>query len=823
MVGIVLNSLLPFLLLFFSFGVQAKLKVCSDRDIIEKIGSENFPREMLSCAKELGSYNLGYKDKIVAVLLDKEVNGKIFYFSYPRIHQIKFFNYVDGKLESTYKYEKIKNGGQESVTIDNLKTKKSKIIALLRTESSLQVPYLTFNSREKFQKFLKEELLFEGLWFGIMIFTAFISLVIYYIKRNKEVLYFFIHLSALVIAQSAFSGFFFSYFSFLPDYFLRRSIILVLCLMVYGSVGLIYQNFKRSIGWKVIEFYKYNNYLAILIFITTLVFYNQVTIKLTSYMMLLFSVSTLIVCIMALKRRYENALILLTSFSFFLLSTLAFTLKDLGFIGINEIILDNIVKVGFFAEIMLIGIVILRTLLKEQKTLEEAVINKKISLSAKAIKHDVKSPLSSLGYLLKMVNKKLNENERVIANESLNRIEDIINTLTSTNESGNRDHISYTHLFSLVSMSVSGKRIEHKNRKGIEINLVNYLEYGVFIACNRSLFSRSLSNLINNSIEASQQGTTNKINIKLSNDKESCYLEITDNGIGIRKENIRKVTQRGESINKLNGQGIGLAIVDEFVRISGGELEIQSEYGLGTKIIIKLPKVETPHWLEKELNIKQRKICIVDDDDSIFSVWKELFLPYDVELIHIKRSYDFDNWINNKDINNYYFLFDFTLINSELDGLALISKYNLKQNSTLVTSSDSDVTLQNRALKCGVKIIPKESARFIKIELKDTTRELILIDDDLFLHKIWTFASEQSKSSLTCYSSIKNFLNNSEKHLKSADIYIDENISEIEKGSIDSFKIYERGFKNIYLNSAMEVENIPYWIKSITNKDFPLY
>ena len=68
---------------------------------------------------------------------------------------------------------------------------------------------------------------------------------------------------------------------------------------------------------------------------------------------------------------------------------------------------------------------------------------------------------------------------------------------------------------------------------------------------------------------------------------------ITDNGCGISKEDLPKVKERFYKGNMTRaGSGIGLAVVDEIVKLHHGEFMIESELGIGTKVTIDIPAMQ---------------------------------------------------------------------------------------------------------------------------------------------------------------------------------------------------------------------------------------
>ena len=78
---------------------------------------------------------------------------------------------------------------------------------------------------------------------------------------------------------------------------------------------------------------------------------------------------------------------------------------------------------------------------------------------------------------------------------------------------------------------------------------------------------------------------------------EHCYIRIIDSGIGIPKDELPNVFERFYRVDKsreiIDGSGIGLTIVKNFVKIHGGTIKVESEVGKGTTFIIKFDLYES--------------------------------------------------------------------------------------------------------------------------------------------------------------------------------------------------------------------------------------
>ena len=125
------------------------------------------------------------------------------------------------------------------------------------------------------------------------------------------------------------------------------------------------------------------------------------------------------------------------------------------------------------------------------------------------------------------------------------------------------------------------------------------IAHGVFkaISYSPSRLMVILKNLLSNSIKYS--GTA-RPQILIHDSEDDTYYKITvvDNGIGIPKKDIEKITQpfyRAENVGKVKGTGVGLSTVKSLMRTVGGKMVIHSpvvniDKQPGTKVILYFPK-----------------------------------------------------------------------------------------------------------------------------------------------------------------------------------------------------------------------------------------
>ncbi|MFK7981636.1 MAG: ATP-binding protein [Saprospiraceae bacterium] len=132
---------------------------------------------------------------------------------------------------------------------------------------------------------------------------------------------------------------------------------------------------------------------------------------------------------------------------------------------------------------------------------------------------------------------------------------------------------------------------------------------------DKNKWNKIINNLLSNAIKFTPNGEY--IQIKLlkivTKGVDSIYLEITDSGVGIEKEQLPKIFNRfyqvdGSTTRFQEGTGIGLAMVKELITLQGGTIEVTSELGEGTSFEIKLPILEAT-YLDNAL----QPIAVTDD------------------------------------------------------------------------------------------------------------------------------------------------------------------------------------------------------------------
>jgi len=111
----------------------------------------------------------------------------------------------------------------------------------------------------------------------------------------------------------------------------------------------------------------------------------------------------------------------------------------------------------------------------------------------------------------------------------------------------------------------------------------------IIIYGNESRLQRAISNILDNAIKYSDGGG---IKISLAVDGDKARLSISDNGIGIKKEDIDHIFDRffrADASRSTSGSGLGLSLAFAIARAHGGNIEVKSEFGHGSTFTLVLP------------------------------------------------------------------------------------------------------------------------------------------------------------------------------------------------------------------------------------------
>ena len=213
------------------------------------------------------------------------------------------------------------------------------------------------------------------------------------------------------------------------------------------------------------------------------------------------------------------------------------------------------------------------------------------------VSHELRTPLQSIKMGLETIDniKDLKENNELnnlmpLMTSQSERMENLIRDLLSLSKIELQEHIRPTHEIDLIELIdyviKTYEKIISKNNISIKFNKTDNFK----IIGDRDKLIEIFTNLIDNSIKYSDKNK--EITITAKKDGEFNTVSVADQGIGIPKESIHRITERFFTVDpsksrSVGGTGLGLAIVKHLVSQHRAEMDINSVENEGTTIDIK--------------------------------------------------------------------------------------------------------------------------------------------------------------------------------------------------------------------------------------------
>ena len=166
-------------------------------------------------------------------------------------------------------------------------------------------------------------------------------------------------------------------------------------------------------------------------------------------------------------------------------------------------------------------------------------------------------------------------------------------------------------------------------KKGLELKYILDPKIPDVVFGDELKLKQIINNLVSNAIKFTEKGGIFVTTEMLREYEEECIIQLSfiDTGIGIKKDKHEIVFQQFmqadyDTTRKYGGTGLGLSITKELVEIMGGQINLVSDEGLGSRFIVVLPfkKSINPKLLIKETTAKVeietfpgKKILLVED------------------------------------------------------------------------------------------------------------------------------------------------------------------------------------------------------------------
>jgi two-component system phosphate regulon sensor histidine kinase PhoR len=149
---------------------------------------------------------------------------------------------------------------------------------------------------------------------------------------------------------------------------------------------------------------------------------------------------------------------------------------------------------------------------------------------------------------------------------------------------------SELHVHDILRQTINNIQLQIEQRNGKVITQLNATNDKIY--ADKVHITNIFFNLIDNAIKYSKD--TTEVTIVTKNNENGIYVSISDKGIGISKENLKKIFEKfyrvpTGNVHNVKGFGLGLSYVKAIVEKHGGQISVESESGKGSTFTIYIP------------------------------------------------------------------------------------------------------------------------------------------------------------------------------------------------------------------------------------------
>tara|TARA_B110000240_G_scaffold20486_1_gene20786 strand:+ start:165 stop:1139 length:975 start_codon:yes stop_codon:yes gene_type:complete len=214
--------------------------------------------------------------------------------------------------------------------------------------------------------------------------------------------------------------------------------------------------------------------------------------------------------------------------------------------------------------------------------------------------HELKTPLFNIqGFILTLLEVGLDDpeiNRKFLskAEKNIDRMTGLLEDLDSISKIESGVMTIDPEPVNIVELSNDIVDNLERKAKDANVNLKVRSTEDFIVLCDPQKIEQVLSNLLVNSINYGKDG--GKTRVRFYDMGEDILIEVADDGIGIKEEDLLRIYERFYRVDKsrsrhAGGSGLGLAIVKHIVEAHGGNLHVRSTLDEGTTFSFTLKKV----------------------------------------------------------------------------------------------------------------------------------------------------------------------------------------------------------------------------------------
>jgi len=212
--------------------------------------------------------------------------------------------------------------------------------------------------------------------------------------------------------------------------------------------------------------------------------------------------------------------------------------------------------------------------------------------------HELRTPITALHTFVDLLAHGAAEDDAVrdeFLDESatqINRLEWLVQNLLDLSkfDAGLAEvHVEKVDLRPLVERSVDEARLAAE-RKGVVMEFSS-APVPILAAADTNRLRQALSNVLFNAVKFTPSG--GKVEVTLESARKVATIVVRDTGPGIPADELPHVFERfyrgPSTANLAGGSGLGLPIVQSIMQAHAGDVEVHSEVGQGTEVVLTLP------------------------------------------------------------------------------------------------------------------------------------------------------------------------------------------------------------------------------------------
>lgn len=233
----------------------------------------------------------------------------------------------------------------------------------------------------------------------------------------------------------------------------------------------------------------------------------------------------------------------------------------------------------------------------------EIALKKEVEVKDKffsIIAHDLKSPVGNIRELIKILNSpelKLSADQRGLIlgqlEEASENVYELLDKLLSWSLSQQKMMVVNRELLNLSEIVEESVKPYRTSAESKAIDTVLKVDDGLEVMADKRSIISTIANLYSNAIKFTEE--LGEIRVEVLDRQEDFMISVSDSGVGMDADTAGSLFNESEMLTKPGtkherGTGLGLLLCNEFVKLNGGEIWVESTLGEGSTFFFTIPK-----------------------------------------------------------------------------------------------------------------------------------------------------------------------------------------------------------------------------------------